>query len=168
MSHRLLLIRHAKSSWDDPSLPDRERPLTKRGRKAAERVAAHLRQAGHRPDLVLCSPSIRTRETLERLALGAVDAVVEDGLYGANEDDLLARLREVPEGAGTVAVIGHNPGMQDLAIELVGSDAAAGAVRLRERFPTAAVAAFDVKGHWRDLAPSRVRLTSFVVPKDLP
>ena len=110
----------------------------------------------------------RTRETLERLALGAVDAVVEDGLYGANEDDLLARLREVPEGAGTVAVIGHNPGMQDLAIELVGSDAAAGAVRLRERFPTAAVAVFNVRGHWRDLAPSRVRLASFVVPRDLP
>lgn len=168
MSHRLLLIRHAKSSWDDPALPDRERPLAKRGRKAAERVAAHLRQAGLRPDLVLCSPSRRTRETLELLALGRADALVEDALYGANEDELLARLRDVPEGAGTVAVIGHNPGMQDLAIELVGSDAAAGAVRLRERFPTAAVAVFDVKGHWLDLAPSRVRLASLVVPKDLP
>lgn len=168
MSHRLLLIRHAKSSWDDPALPDRERPLTKRGRKAAERVAAHLRRAGHRPDLVLCSPSRRTRETLELLKLGGADAVVDDGLYGANDDDLLARLRELPEDAGTVAVIGHNPGMQDLAIELVGSDAAAGAVRLRERFPTAAMAVFDVEGRWRDLAPSRVRLASFVVPKDLP
>jgi phosphohistidine phosphatase len=168
MSHRLLLIRHAKSSWDEPSLPDRERPLTKRGRKAAERVAAHLRQAGHRPDLVLCSPSKRTRETLERLALGGADTLVEDGLYGATDDDLLARLRELPENAGTVALIGHNPGMQDLASELVGSDAAAGAVRLREKFPTAAVAVFDVKGTWRDLAQSRVRLASFVVPRDLP
>jgi phosphohistidine phosphatase len=168
MSHRLLLIRHAKSSWDEPSLLDRERPLSKRGRKAAERVAAHLRRAGHRPDLVLCSPSKRTRETLERLGLGAVERLVEDGLYGATDDDLLARLRELPEGAGTVAVIGHNPGVQDLAIELVGSDAAAGAVRLREKFPTAAVAVFDVEGNWRDLAKSRVRLASFVVPKDLP
>jgi phosphohistidine phosphatase len=168
MSHRLILIRHAKSSWDDPSLPDRERPLSKRGRRAAERVAAHFRQAGHRPDLVLCSPSKRTRETLERLGLGAVETVVEDGLYGAADDDLLERLRELPEDAGTVAVIGHNPGMQDLAIKLVGSDAAAGSVRLREKFPTAAVAVFDVEGHWRDLAKSRVRLASFVVPKDLP
>jgi phosphohistidine phosphatase len=168
MTHRLLLIRHAKSSWDEPTLADRERPLAKRGRKAAERVGAHLRRESLRPDLVLCSASTRTRETLELLALRDVDRSIEEELYAATAEELLARLRRVPEEAATVAVIGHNPGIQELATELVGADAAAGGVRLREKFPTGAVAVFDVRGPWRDVASDRARLASFVIPRELP
>jgi phosphohistidine phosphatase len=168
MDRRLLLIRHGKSSWDDASLPDRERPLAKRGRTAAERVGAYLRREGIRPDVVLCSPSERTRETLDLLGVrGAVVSFLEE-LYGASAHDLLESVSDVPGEAELVAVIGHNPGMQDLAIELAGNDAAAGAVRLREKFPTCALAVFDVQGAWRDLTPERARLASFVVPKELP
>jgi phosphohistidine phosphatase len=168
MNRRLLLIRHAKSSWGDASLPDRERPLAGRGRKAAERMGAHLRNEGLRPDAVLCSPSRRTRETLELLEFPAAEVAYLDELYGASAHDLLASAREVRENAEVVAVIGHNPGVQDLSIELARDDAAAGAVRLRQKFPTCAVAIFDVDGAWHDVATGRVRLASFVVPKELP
>jgi phosphohistidine phosphatase len=168
MNHRLLLIRHAKSSWDDASLADRERPLAGRGRKAAERMGAHLQNEGLRPDVVLCSPSRRTRETLELLEFSGAEVTYLDELYGADAHDLLANAREVRDDAEVVAVVGHNPGVQDLSIELARDDAAEEAVRLRQKFPTCAVAMFDVDGAWRDVATGRVRLASFVVPKDLP
>jgi phosphohistidine phosphatase len=168
MNRRLLLIRHAKSSWEDASLSDRERPLAGRGRKAAERMGAHLRNEGLRPDVVLCSPSRRTRETLELLEFPGAEVTYLDELYGASAHVLLAGAREVRDDAEVVAVVGHNPGIQDLSIELASDDAAAGAVRLRQKFPTCAVAIFDVDGAWHDVATGRVRLASFVVPKDLP
>jgi phosphohistidine phosphatase len=167
--HRLLLLRHAKSSWDEPALPDPERPLAQRGRKAAKKMARHLRGTELRADLVLCSSSRRTRETLEILApaFGGAELLVEDRLYGAGDDELLGRLREVPESAGTVALIGHNPGVQDLAVELAGPDPGSEAGRLRERFPTGAVAVFELDGDWRGLGPGRGRLVSFTVPREL-
>jgi phosphohistidine phosphatase len=168
MNRRLLLIRHAKSSWGDASLADRERPLAGRGRKAAERMGAHLQNEGLRPDVVLCSPSRRTRETLELLEFSGAEVTYLDELYGADAHDLLANAREVRDDAEVVAVVGHNPGVQDLSIELARDDAAEEAVRLRQKFPTCAVAMFDVDGAWRDVATGRVRLASFVVPKDLP
>src|SRR6187200_3248617 len=85
---RLYLLRHAKSSWDDPGLPDHDRPLAPRGRKAAKRMGAHLRERGIEPQLVLCSSARRTRETVERLALPSGSQVeVEDGLYAAGSGD---------------------------------------------------------------------------------
>ena len=168
MNHRLLLIRHAKSSWDDAALSDRERPLAGRGRKAAERMGAHLRSEGLRPDVVLSSPSMRTRETLELLEFSGAEVTYLDEIYGGSAGDLLASAREVRDDAEVVAVVGHNPGVQDLSIELARDDAAEEAVRLRQKFPTCAVAIFDVDGAWRDVATGRVRLVSFVVPKDLP
>ncbi|HYZ14150.1 MAG TPA: histidine phosphatase family protein [Actinomycetota bacterium] len=168
MNRRLLLIRHAKSSWNDASLSDRDRPLVGRGRKAAERMGSHLRDEGLRPDVVLCSPSRRTRETLDLLEFSGAEVMYLDELYAASQDELLASAREVRDDAEVVAVVGHNPGIQDLSIELASDDAAAGAVRLRQKFPTCAVAVFDVDGAWRDVAAARVRLVSFVVPKELP
>jgi len=96
---RILLLRHAKSSWDDPSLPDRERPLAPRGRRATERIARHLAQTDLRADLVLCSSARRTRETLEGLgdALGQAETSFEDALYAASDEELLERLRALPE-----------------------------------------------------------------------
>jgi phosphohistidine phosphatase len=168
MSRRLLLIRHAKSSWGDASLPDRERPLAGRGRKAAERMGAHLRNAGLRPDIVLCSPSRRTRETLELMEFPGAEVTYLDELYGASAPDLLASAREVRDDAEVIAVVGHNPGVQDLSIELAKDESTEEALRLRQKFPTCAVAVFDVDGAWRDVATGRVRLASFVVPKELP
>jgi phosphohistidine phosphatase len=146
--NRLLLLRHAKSSWDDPSLADHERPLARRGHRAAESMAEHLRSSVPHPDLVLCSSALRTRETLDRMskAFGDAEVVVDDDLYGATEELLLERLRGVADRFETVAIIGHNPAVHDLAIAL-------------------AVLAFDEP--WRELAPGDGRLEAFVTPKDL-
>ena len=164
---RLLLLRHAKSSWDDPSLADRDRPLAPRGHRAAERMADHLRSDIQQPDLVLCSPALRTRETLDRMsdAFGDAEVVVDDELYGAGGEELLHRLRGIDDRFGTVAMIGHNPGIHDLAIALAGDGDERD--RMRAKFPTGALAVLGFDGPWRDLAPGGARLEAFVTPKDL-
>lgn len=164
---RLLLLRHAKSSWDDPGLPDHERPLAPRGHRAAERMADHLRSNAPHADLVLCSSALRTRETLQRMtkAFGDAEIVVEDELYGATDDALLERLRRVAEGSETVAMIGHNPGIHDLAFALAGRGEDLD--RMRAKFPTGALAVLEFDGPWRRLEPGEARLASFVTPKDL-
>jgi phosphohistidine phosphatase len=167
MAHRLLLLRHAKSDWGDASLSDHDRPLASRGRKAAERIGSYMNAEGFVPDLVLCSSARRTRETCERLGLGPVETSVEDDLYGAPGDALLARVRSVPEAVGDVLLIGHNPGTQDLAMALAGPDLGEGAVRLREKFPTGALAVFEVDGSWFEFVPGKARLAAFVVPREL-
>lgn len=167
MTRRLLLLRHAKSSWDDPSLADRDRPLSGRGRRAAERMGRYLVERELVPVTVLCSPSLRTRETLERLALGVTNVELEDLLYGATADELRTAVRDVSDDVDPVLVIGHNPGMQDLAVDLAGDQPGDDADRLRAKFPTAALAVFEVDGSWSELAAERSRLVSLVVPKEL-
>ena len=164
---RLLLVRHAKSSWDDPALPDHERPLAPRGRRAAERMAEHLRSNTPSVDLVLCSPAVRTRETLDRMsrAFGDAEVVVDDELYGATDDELLERLHRVADRLETVAMIGHNPGIHDLATALARSGA--DLERMRAKFPTGALAMLEFDEPWQDLAPGGARLAAFVAPKDL-
>ena len=112
---RLYLLRHAKSSWKDTSLPDHDRPLSGRGRRAAKAIARHLREQDLEPQLVLCSTARRARETLERIqpALGAATVEFEHDLYAASADALLERLRRVPDTVASVMLIGHNPGLQD-------------------------------------------------------
>jgi phosphohistidine phosphatase len=165
----LYLLRHAKSSWADPTLPDRERPLAPRGRRDAGRIAKHLARLEIEPDLVVCSPAERTRETLDliRPALGTTTTVsLEDELYAASSDELLERLREVPEEVASVMLIGHNPGLQRLALVLV-SDGA-GLERLEAKFPTAALATLTIaETAWSRLAPADAVLAAFVVPKQL-
>jgi phosphohistidine phosphatase len=165
---RLYLLRHAKSSWKDPGLDDHDRPLAGRGRRAADAVGRYLREHDLRPELVLCSTARRTRETLERmdLALGGRAVRMEPGLYGASAGALLERLRDVPDAVGSVLLIGHNPGLQELALELARP---APAVReLEAKYPTAALAAFAFEGpSWRDLDRGTARLVSFVRARDL-
>src|SRR5262245_17569215 len=103
--HTLYLLRHAKSSWDDPTLADRDRPLAQRGRRDAKRVADHLARAGIEPELLLCSPAVRTRETLRRVraALGpSMTERFDEELYAASWTDLLERLHDVPETVASV------------------------------------------------------------------
>ena len=161
------LLRHAKSSWDEAELADRERPLAPRGRRDAARMADQLAELDAPPNLVLCSSAVRTQQTLElvRPALGQAAVEVSDDLYGADAGHLLARLGELPDEIGSVLVIGHNPGMQDLALEL----AAGGAQRpqLEAKFPTCALATLEFQGRWGDLAAGACQLTGFVVPREL-
>src|SRR6476661_6101124 len=107
--HTLYLLRHAKSSWADPTLPDHERPLAPRGRRDAKRIATHLARLGIEPELVLCSSAQRTRETLELLrpALGATPTVrLEAKLYAASAETLLERIRALPEAIASAMLIG--------------------------------------------------------------
>ena len=169
MAHLLLLLRHAKSSWDDLSLADHDRPLAKRGRRAAERVGEHLRAAGLSPDLVVCSSALRTRETLELLSLDGPrvhpEIRVQGAVYEATGSELIALVHGLPEAVASVLLIGHNPAMEDAATQLCGQDLGAEADRLRQKFPTAALAVFELDGAWRQLVPSRARLVSFRTPR---
>jgi phosphohistidine phosphatase len=167
MTHRLLLLRHDKSSWDDPGLADHDRPLAKRGRRAAERMGGHLRASGLLPDIVLCSSARRARETLLLLALGDREVRIEEDLYGAGERELLDRVRRLPDDQRTAMLVAHNPGMHDLAIRLAGLHPTAVTARLREKFPTGALAVFETDEGWAHLAEETVRLDSIVLPREL-
>jgi len=168
---QLVLLRHAKSNWDDPLLADFDRPLAKRGRKASKRVAAWLKKQHIRPDLVLCSPAVRTRETLDLIAEAIGDkvpAVYDKALYLAEAEDLFACVRQVDGAVACVMVIGHNPGMQDLAVALVRPSARKNRAKLAAKFPTASVACFKLPiASWADLQPAQAVLTKFVRPADL-
>jgi phosphohistidine phosphatase len=165
---RLYLLRHAKSSWDDPSLTDHERPLAPRGRAATALLRAHLLSEEIRPALVLCSSARRAQETFQRMASGlrpGVPAQTERDLYGASAEDLLARLQEVPEAVPSVMLIGHNPAIQDLAIALARDHEEMG--RIERKYPTGSLGTFRFEGAWSELAPEAVREVSLVRPKDL-
>jgi phosphohistidine phosphatase len=165
----LYLLRHAKSSWADQTLPDRERPLAPRGRRDATRIAKHLARLGIQPELLLCSPAKRTRETLELLrpALGGTGtARVEAELYAASSDQLLERIRAVPAMVASLMLIGHNPGLQQLALALAASGAEL--ERLRTKFPTAALATLTLADTpWSQVAEADAVLATYVTPKQL-
>lgn len=161
---RLHLLRHAKSSWDDPDLPDHERPLAPRGEKAAVKIADHVRAAGIAPELVLCSTALRARQTLAALLPvlpGEAEIRMEDRLYGTGVEAVLARLREVDEDVGSVLVVGHNPTLHELALALTDREDAL------ERFPTGALASVAFAAPWADLAEGTAELEGFVVPRSL-
>ena len=164
----LYLLRHAKSSWEDPRLADHDRPLAPRGQRAGDLIAAHLRAAGIAPDLVLCSTSTRTRETLQRIATALdpdVPVLFERALYGASADSLLRRLRAVGDDASSVLLIAHSSGIEDLTLLLARSGERLPAVS--EKFPTGALATLRCDVRWRDLAPGAAQLAAFVTPREL-
>ena len=166
--HRLLLLRHAKSSWSDPGIRDHDRPLNDRGRRAAAAMGEHLRAQGWRPDVVLCSSARRTCETAALLDLGrAAELVVEHDLYLAEPDTVLHRIRAVDDRAATVMVIGHNPTMHDVALDLVRDGDPDTIRRLGEKYPTGALAVFELEGTWPALAPATAHLAAFVLPREL-
>jgi phosphohistidine phosphatase len=160
-TRRLLLLRHAKSSWDDPSLADHDRPLAPRGRRAAKRIGEYLRDEQVEIALVLCSSAARAQETLERVRPPG-EVRIEPSLYGAGAHQLLERVRRVPDEAGSVMLIGHNPAMEDLAVLLTDAAALTG-----EKFPTGALATLTFTGSWRQLGPGTAELESFVRPREL-
>jgi phosphohistidine phosphatase len=166
----LYLLRHGKSDWGDPGLDDHDRPLAARGERAAAVVGVHFAQQDYQPSLVLCSSARRTRETLESLLPhlpGDPELVVEERIYLASGAQLLTRVQEIDDGQSQVLLVGHNPGIANLARTLAGRGERASLRRLA-RFPTAAsaVCEFDLE-HWRDLAPGSGRLLAYATPKDL-
>jgi phosphohistidine phosphatase len=172
MAHtrHLFVLRHAKSSWDDPGLDDHERPLAPRGRRAVKVLAEHFDTHGVDPALILCSSSRRTRETLEGVGLGG-EAVIEDELYGASPALLLERLRRIPDDVDSAMVIGHNPALQVLVLRLAGAGGGelngSQLPEVQRKFPTGACATLAFDGVWSGLGPGGARLEAFVRPKQL-
>jgi phosphohistidine phosphatase len=164
----LYLLRHAKSDWDDRALADRDRPLAPRGRKAAAALAAHIERTGISPALVLCSPALRTMDTL-RLIRGSfrdpVEVLVEEDLYLAGMGDLLRRLRKVAGSTPSVMLVGHNPAIQELALALARS--VDDLNHLKGKFPTGAMATLAVPGAWKDLGAEPADLLEFARPREL-
>ena len=184
---QLLLLRHAKSSWDNKALPDQDRPLSPRGRRAASLMRRAMRDLGLAPDLVLLSLTRRTRETLEALEPWDEAPLIEplDSLYLATAPQLLEVLRGVAETVRSVMLIGHNPGMHELAMLLAGARGAAARhdghgdlssrdlssraiERLAAGYPTGALAEFGIAGPWRQLEAGGGQLIRFLRPRDLP
>lgn len=164
----LVLVRHAKSSWDDPTLADADRPLSPRGVKALGRMAAHVSSSVPPPDLVLCSPARRTRETLEGLrpALPPGTRIeIEDDIYGAGTDGLRRLVTALDDATACAMLVGHNPGLQDLALTLVGNGDADLRRRLWAKFPTGAIATLTVPGGWPEAAASTARLDDLFTPR---
>jgi phosphohistidine phosphatase len=166
---RLFLLRHAKSDWDDRSLPDHDRPLAPRGERAADAMARHLTDAAARPDLVWCSSALRARQTLGRVlpALGApLDIRVDPDLYTFDPHQLLERIRSAPEAASTLFVVGHNPAMEGLTAHLLASGQ-----ELQDSdkpFPAGALAEIELDvATWRKVGEHSGRLVSFTTPRSL-
>ncbi len=167
----LYLLRHAKSSWDDPSLDDFERPLARRGERAAPVIAEYMRREGLVPDLVLCSAARRTLDTWKLAApiLGPdIPVQVAEALYTAPPGRVLERLRSQPDDVSTVMVVGHNPTIQELACRLSGAGSKKAMKRLGAKYPTAALAVITfASDHWEDVEPEGGYLERFVRAKDV-
>jgi phosphohistidine phosphatase len=170
---QLLLMRHAKSSWDDPKLPDHGRPLNARGRKAAAAMRRVMRDLGLAPDIVLVSSARRTLQTMAALEPWDETPLIEpmDTLYLATVPQLLTVLHGVAQTARSVLLVGHNPGLHELAMTLAGDPPIAARDdnlrRLAEGYPTGALAEFAIAGPWAQLGPGGGRLLRFVSPRDL-
>jgi phosphohistidine phosphatase len=168
----LSLLRHAKSSWADRELEDRDRPLAKRGTKAARAMGAFIAKEGLLPDLILCSGSIRTRATLALLLseLGTPEpqVVYDDVLYMATPVAILGRVQEVKSNTRHVMLIGHNPGLHALALELMGKGNRKDVEALARKFPTGGLAVLTFKARkWSDIGSGGGKLELFVTPRRL-
>jgi len=170
---RLYLLRHAKSSWDDPNLEDHDRPLAPRGQRAAEAMAAVLAALRPRPEIVLCSTAARARETLDLARSGLADlpetsVVLDAAVYTFEPLALRQRLEGLDDAVATVLVVGHNPALELLARDLAADDDGPAAKRMLRKFPTAALATLDLPAaRWGDLAQAGGRVIDFVRPADL-
>jgi phosphohistidine phosphatase len=167
---RLILFRHAKSSWSE-GVEDHERPLSDRGRKAAPVIGHYLAKAKLQPDLVIVSTARRAQETWSR-AVRALKQPVETSnsreIYAASAEQLLDVIHGVEPGVGTLMLVGHNPGLEELARLLMKDLGGEPGARMREKFPTAAIAllSFEV-GAWSDVTPETGSLDRFVTPKSI-
>jgi phosphohistidine phosphatase len=167
----LSLLRHAKSSWKNPTLPDRERPLATRGVTDAPLMGKAMAERGIDPELVLCSSARRTRDTLA-LVLPELKVepkvVYEDALYHTSPAAMLEILRGLEQGANRVMLVGHNPEIQSLALDLVGSGPKHFRDRLREKFSTAGLVVITfAAGLWKSVEVNSGTLNLYLSPRDL-
>jgi phosphohistidine phosphatase len=165
ITRQLILLRHAKSDW--PDVPDRDRPLAKRGRRDAPRIGRWLHEHGYHPDVVVCSTARRTRQTWDLVApeLDGSPAVrFEPRAYAASAPTLLGLAQELPGRYRSALLIAHNPGLSDLASSLTAPD---NGPRPQISLPTAAVAVLEFRGDWPTLSPGQARLAANITPAGL-
>lgn len=171
-TRQLLLLRHAKSSRDNPTLADFDRPLAQRGQGAAPRMGLEIAMRGWLPDLALVSPALRALQTWQLASaswphpLPPID--YPHRLYEASADDVLAEAQSPPPSVRTLLIVGHNPSLEDCARELAGPGSDSQALRsMTDKFPSGALARFEIDGAWDGLDFGTARLTDFLKPRDL-
>jgi phosphohistidine phosphatase len=161
----LTLLRHAKSGWDDMSLRDFDRRLNDKGKRAAAAIGRHMKEAGLAFDHAVASPAVRVKETLEGVESGYGSALNPDWdkrVYLASAAMLLDLVHELPDEHASVLLVGHNPGLEDLALLL-----AADPGEVEKKYPTATLAEMTIGETWADAAQGTATLTRFVRPRDL-
>jgi phosphohistidine phosphatase len=167
-----MLLRHAKSSWADPGMDDKDRPLSPRGTRAAPVIGAYMRKHDFMPGLVLCSPARRARETWKLVAVelkASPKFVMDDAIYdfgngGRIMQSVIAKAAE----AQAVLIVGHNPSIESLAARLIGDGDPKLRKRLDAKYPTGALAVIDFAAKtWRDVEDRTGRLAVFIRPRDL-
>lgn len=168
----LYLLRHAKAVAEDAYPDDHARPLNARGRDAAAMVGQFLQHINAEIDLALCSTAERTKQTLEliteRLTNHAVtETRYEKALYLASAGELLAAINSIVPDYESVILIGHNPGIHRIAVELAGEGEKEMLESLHYNFPTAALACFSLEGPWKHVTPGSARLERYITPKML-
>jgi phosphohistidine phosphatase len=168
---RLLLLRHAKAERSRPGGSDRERALTERGRADAGKLGAYLLRHRLTPDLGLVSPAARTRQTWDLLVAGLANtppAQFDEQLYGAAPEAILAAIQDTPGPVETLLVVGHNPGLHEAAVMLVAAGDIEARQRLKEQFPTSALALIEFAlTDWGRVRAQGGRLEHFVAPQSL-
>lgn len=168
---RLAILRHAKSSWDDPGLDDFHRPLNERGWKAARRMGRELKRQSVKFDLVLSSTSARTRETIDGIREKydfAAPIQFEPQLYLASEATLLGFVQGLDEDVKAPLIVGHNPGLEQLIAGLARGDEKGLRRRVTGKFPTGALAVIEVPAkHWAEVRPGTGEIVELILPKEL-
>jgi phosphohistidine phosphatase len=158
----LLLLRHAKSDWGNAGLRDFDRALAKRGLRDAPRMGETLKKQGVSPDLILCSPATRARETMELFKQAAgleVKVEFEPNIYEASSAELIKLVRHLPDQCSCVLLVGHNPGFENLLSRLIGSE---------RQMPTAALACMEFQiDAWENVEDNQASLLWFLVPKSI-
>jgi phosphohistidine phosphatase len=165
----LFLLRHAKSSWAEPALPDFQRPLAERGSAAANLMGRYMKEEGLVPDAVLCSGARRAVETWQTIApeFGEARVQIDDTLYMASPDAMLSWLKRLPDDVNAVLMVGHNPGFEELAHRLASDGKKKALKRIRKKYPTGALAVIRFEADtWDAVNDGTGFLDRFVRPKD--
>ena len=172
---QLAILRHAKSDWGNPGMTDFDRPLNKRGRKAAKKVGLALRERGLAVDRIVCSPAQRAKETVERFERGfergfesLPPVSLEPRLYMCATGTLIDVIRDLPDDAATVMIVGHNPGFHDIVLRMTLPDEQGLRDKVGANYPTGAFALIDFPvTSWADVAPATGEIRDVIVPREL-
>ena len=168
---RLTLFRHAKSSWADSGLDDFDRPLNDRGHAAAKRIGQEMDGQGMRFDCVLASQALRVHQTLDGVQEEyrfATEIRFEPRVYLASANELLALVRAFPESCESALLVGHNPGLHELLLDLTDRDEEGLRDRIRGKFPTAALASVELSAQsWSDVKLGTGKIVELILPRGL-